>query len=66
MSAVDVRVGFELPLSYLGSGWLVPRSRPDALLHDPTEAAERVLRSFDEPVGSGPVHLAMSAGKVTS
>lgn len=34
--------------NYLGSGWLVPRSRPDALLHDPTEAAERVLRMLRE------------------
>jgi UPF0271 protein len=34
--------------NYLGSGWLVPRSRPDALLHDPIEAAERVVRMLRE------------------
>jgi 5-oxoprolinase (ATP-hydrolysing) subunit A len=30
--------------NYLSDGSLVPRSRPDALLHDPEEAAARVLR----------------------
>jgi len=30
--------------NYLSDGWLVPRTRPDALLHDPKQAAERVLR----------------------
>src|SRR6266699_1942535 len=30
--------------NYLSDGALVPRSRSDALLHDPEEAAERVLR----------------------
>src|ERR1044071_4759381 len=30
--------------NYLHDGWLVPRTRPDALLRDPEEAAERVLR----------------------
>src|SRR5205814_1376611 len=39
--------------NYLNDGWLVPRTRPDALLHDPEEAAERVLRM-------------LSAGKVRS
>jgi 5-oxoprolinase (ATP-hydrolysing) subunit A len=34
--------------NYLNTGWLVPRTRPDALLHDPTEAAERVLRMLRE------------------
>jgi UPF0271 protein len=34
--------------NYLNDGWLVPRSRPDALLHDPKEAAERVLRMLRE------------------
>ena len=34
--------------NYLNDGWLVPRARPDALLHDPTEAAERVLRMLRE------------------
>ena len=30
--------------NYLNDGCLVPRTRPDALLHDPQEAAQRVLR----------------------
>ena len=30
--------------NYLSNGWLVPRSRSDALLHDPGEAATRALR----------------------
>ena len=30
--------------NYLNDGWLVPRTRPDALLRDPKEAAKRVLR----------------------
>ena len=30
--------------NYLANGSLVPRARPDALLHDPSEAAERVVR----------------------
>jgi UPF0271 protein len=34
--------------NYLNDGWLVPRSRPDALLRDPQEAAERVLRMLRE------------------
>jgi UPF0271 protein len=34
--------------NYLNDGWLVPRTRPDALLRDPKEAAERVLRMFRE------------------
>jgi UPF0271 protein len=34
--------------NYLNDGWLVPRTRPDALLHDPKEAAERVLRMLVE------------------
>ena len=29
-----------------------------------SEAAERVLQSFEEPVSSGGVHLAMTAGKI--
>jgi UPF0271 protein len=32
----------------LNDGWLVPRTRPDALLHDPKEAAQRVLRMLRE------------------
>ena len=34
--------------NYLNDGWLVPRTRPDALLHDPRDAAERVLRMLRE------------------
>jgi len=34
--------------NYLNDGWLVPRTRPDALLRDPNEAAERVLRMLGE------------------
>src|SRR5215468_1507949 len=34
--------------NYLSDGWLVPRTRPDALLHDPKQAAERVLRMLRE------------------
>jgi UPF0271 protein len=33
---------------YLSNGSLVPRSRPDALLHDPNEAAARVVRMLRE------------------
>jgi UPF0271 protein len=34
--------------NYLSDGSLVPRSRPDALLHDPEEAAVRVVRMLRE------------------
>ncbi len=34
--------------NYLNDGWLVPRTRPDALLRDPKEAADRVLRMLRE------------------
>jgi 5-oxoprolinase (ATP-hydrolysing) subunit A len=34
--------------NYLTDGSLVPRSRPDALLHDPVEASERVLRMLHQ------------------
>jgi UPF0271 protein len=34
--------------NYLNDGWLVPRTRPDALLRDPKEAAGRVLRMLSE------------------
>jgi 5-oxoprolinase (ATP-hydrolysing) subunit A len=34
--------------NYLNEGWLVPRTRRDALLHDPKEAAARVLRMLRE------------------
>jgi len=36
--------------NYLADGSLVPRTRPDALLHDPEEAALRVLRMLREGV----------------
>jgi UPF0271 protein len=34
--------------NYLDDGWLVPRTRPNALLHGPKEAAGRVLRMLRE------------------
>jgi 5-oxoprolinase (ATP-hydrolysing) subunit A len=34
--------------NYLNDGWLVPRTRSDALLRDPKEAARRVLRMLRE------------------
>ena len=34
--------------NYLNDGWLVPRTRPDALLDDSNEAAGRVLRMLRE------------------
>jgi UPF0271 protein len=34
--------------NYLNDGWLVPRTRPDALLRDPKQAAQRVLRMLRE------------------
>jgi 5-oxoprolinase (ATP-hydrolysing) subunit A len=34
--------------NYLSDGWLVPRSRADALLNNPAEAARRVLRMLQE------------------
>jgi UPF0271 protein len=34
--------------NYLNDGWLVPRTRPDALLRDPKEAAARILRILRE------------------
>lgn len=36
--------------NYMPDGSLVPRSRPDALLHDANEAAERVLRMLRESI----------------
>ncbi len=36
--------------NYLPNGALVPRTRPDALLHDPIEAARRVMRMLEEKV----------------
>jgi UDP-GlcNAc:undecaprenyl-phosphate GlcNAc-1-phosphate transferase len=72
---------FRLPLSTRSGewGWMNlyrPLDGPPLLLDlnylagpfrtELAEAAERVLQSFDEPVGSGSVQLAMSAGKVAS
>ena len=34
--------------NYLNDGWLVPRNRLDALLRDPKEAAQRVLRMLSD------------------
>ena len=34
--------------NYLNDGCLVPRTRPDALLHDPKQAADRVVRMLRE------------------
>lgn len=34
--------------NYLADGSLVPRSRPDAFVHDPVEAAERIIRILIE------------------
>ena len=34
--------------NYLADGSLVPRNRPDALMHDPKESAERVMRMLRE------------------
>lgn len=34
--------------NYLADGSLVPRTRPDAFVHDPLEAAERIIRMLDE------------------
>jgi UPF0271 protein len=34
--------------NYLSNGQLVPRTRPDALLHDPVEAVPRVIRMLRE------------------
>jgi len=34
--------------NYLADGSLVPRNRPDALLHDPKESAARVMRMLRE------------------
>ena len=36
--------------NYLSDGALVPRTRPDALLHDPNEAAPRVIRMLREGI----------------
>lgn len=50
--AIGLRVVREVfaDRNYLPDGGLVPRSRPDALLRDPAEAAARVLRMLQEGV----------------
>ncbi len=50
--AIELRVAREVfaDRNYLPDGSLVPRTRPDALLHDAEEAAERVLRMLRENV----------------
>ena len=54
MERAGKRVGLQIAReifadrNYLNDGWLVPRTRPDALLHDPKEAAGRVLRMLRE------------------
>ena len=49
-NAADVRVISEVfaDRNYLADGSLVPRTRSDALLNDPVEAAKRVLRMLRE------------------
>lgn len=46
----ELRVAHEVfaDRNYLPDGSLVPRARDDALLHDPVEAAERVLRMLSD------------------
>jgi UPF0271 protein len=48
--AAKLRVAHEVfaDRNYLSDGSLVPRTRPDALLHDPGEAGARVLRMLRE------------------
>lgn len=50
--AIELRVAREVfaDRNYLPDGSLVPRTRPDALLHDAKEASERVLRMLRENV----------------
>jgi UPF0271 protein len=49
-SSVGLRIACEVfaDRNYLSNGSLVPRSRPDALLHDAEEATARVLRMLRE------------------
>ena len=51
-AALGLRVAREVfaDRNYLVDGSLVPRARPDALLHDPEEVAARVLRMLREQV----------------
>ncbi|MDQ3198151.1 MAG: LamB/YcsF family protein [Verrucomicrobiota bacterium] len=50
--AIELRVAREVfaDRNYLPDGSLVPRTRPDALLHDAEEAASRVVRMLREEV----------------
>ena len=50
--AAGLRVAREVfaDRNYMPDGSLVPRTRPDALLHDASEAAERVLRMLREGI----------------
>ncbi len=50
--ALGLRVSREVfaDRNYLANGRLVPRTRPDALLHDPEAVAARVLRMLQEQV----------------
>ncbi|HEX4667016.1 MAG TPA: 5-oxoprolinase subunit PxpA [Chthoniobacterales bacterium] len=50
--ALELRVAREVfaDRNYLPNGALVPRTRPDALLHDPEQAAARVLRMLRENI----------------
>jgi UPF0271 protein len=45
-SDAGLRVAYEVfaDRAYLSDGRLAPRSRPDAMLHDPIEVSERVIR----------------------
>src|SRR5204863_170121 len=52
--------------NYLNNGWLVPRTRPDALLRDPKEAAERVLRMLREGKVRGIVSIERRTRLVTA
>ena len=51
-AAHELRIAREVfaDRNYMPDGSLVPRSRPDALLHDASEAATRVLRMLREKV----------------
>jgi UPF0271 protein len=54
LSAAGERIGLRVARevfadrNYLENGALVPRTQPDALLHDPKEAAARVIQILQE------------------
>ncbi|MEI4484807.1 5-oxoprolinase subunit PxpA [Frigidibacter sp. MR17.14] len=53
--------------AYLPSGQLVPRARPDAMLHDPAEGAARILRFLETgrmPVVDGADPIALKAQSI--